>query len=180
MKHTLSVLTILTVLSTLLTALCSCHPDPYEDPPFSLYKTRADYFEYYNVDLDKHGLPKGNRAYSIDDSRIRIIDNDTVYTFRVRLDNDYVLCGESTVNSQFTDIRIPEMVKLSSEGKYFSDTELKDRIIDPDPFTEFYSVPSTYIYEASGTISEALLMKAIEINEIIKEGKLEDHFTKLK
>jgi hypothetical protein len=34
--------------------------------------------------------------------------------------------------------------------------------------------------EANGAIYEALLMKAIEINEIIKEGKLEDHFTRLK
>jgi hypothetical protein len=102
------------------------------------------------------------------------LDSDIVYMFRKQLVNGYVLATESTVDDYFTDMTFHELLNYYYEtgNAYFPLDSVFERVIDTDPYTEFYvdySRPQNFC-----------LTDTAEINAVIKNGELEKYFKRLK
>lgn len=178
------------IIPILLIYLAGCGHGMPPCPDYSIYKTKADYFDKYFTTINDDGVPGGVLMYRMNDGRIFNSGIDTIYILRVRLDSGYVFDGEIGINSKATDIRINYVVKLSSLGKILSRDTIANSIIDMDPFLEFYSISCedamTYqeemnnIYSGEEARYQALMKKAEDINQIIRDGELADYFTKIK
>jgi len=147
-------------------------------PGISIYKTRDDYFTLIDIGM------KGDRifrtsSYSQDINKFYFIDNDTIYKNRVRLIDGYILdCEADERYDVFLSLSFKECMIL--EVKYnqpcLSEDTLKKYIIDQDPYIEYYRDMAeprlfSHIVEKVDTS---------EINQIIRDGKLEQQFTRLK
>ena len=166
------------LLFVLIGAGCVKEPiDGVPTPGLCIYKTKGEYFNYINTWTNEKGRTVGNPAYRIqNDSRIQVVNGDTVYVMRVKLTNGYILQpgGEIGSTNYFTDMTYIEMVRYNSNlGKEMIGTDsLDSRVIDKDPFTEFYfdtSRPRKFEMEDTA-----------EINMIIRNGNIEDYFKKYK
>ena len=134
----------------------------------SIYKTRGDYYNYVYVQITEEGKLNAVPSYTLSDPRISIDDKGNAeQNFRWRLKSEYIL------DKVFTDITIREYVEYNSAHKIavWPDSLILPRIIDRDPFIEYYHSDGTRLPEAI-TIGE--------INDMIENGTLETVFTKLK
>jgi len=156
-------------------------------PPYALYKTNSDYFEYVTPPVNDNKEVIGNFGYSADDSRILITETDTLYNRRVKLDDGYVLSAEVYLNSVFTDVTFKEyVIKHETSGEIDVD-QLNSRVIDKDPFIEFFEVPRAFVNKYSEELSDGaewklrMLQDATEeINLMIANNTLSANFSKLK
>lgn len=150
------------------------------EPGLSIYKTNYDYFDYTTCRM-RDGKIVSYYAYKGEQdelsSRAMIIDGDTISSNRFRLTSGYIVDAEGDEIMVFLDLTLKEHMKLEREngGPLTSDI-LKQHILDSSPFTEYYEESNPkgdffYDYRKIDTI---------RLNEIIKSGELEKHFTKKK
>ena len=148
----------------------------YKMVPFKMYKTKGDYFNYANTWTISDNGPTMLR---VDSYKVSIINEDTVYNWRWKLNNGYVLGVEINDEDYFTDVTFKEIVKYNEEHNYdgFPTKELYKREIDNDPFTEFYFMDDGY-FNSVQNIDTTFLKDSI--NKIIDANMLEEIFTRTK
>lgn len=159
-------------------ALAGCDKSEVLGPTLALYKTKADYFEFANT----WGRTNGPTSFDLSDSRIKVVDGDTIYTRRYKMEKGYILGIEISSDEYFTDIKFKEIVAYNEEQKRIHGTStynfnidsLLERIIDKDPFTEFYSDDNRH-FESQLNQENINL-----INELILSDKIDSIFIKLK
>jgi len=173
-----SKISALLVIVALLAFSCTKNPQ-ITDPGLSVYKTKGDYFDNAFCGMKPNGdiyfVPSyyNPRYYSID-PRIKITENDTFYTLRVKLIDGYVLGREVDKNYVFLDFTFKEYLDYEIEHNIsgIPDKILKEHILDNDPFLElYYDINRPRKYELSDT---AL------INQMIRNNELGKFFEKIK
>lgn len=170
----------------------SCEREKEElPPPLGLYKTNSDYFSFYPPSINSQGEVIMTPDYDGNDSRILITEDDTIYSYRVNLVNGYVLSAEIYVDLPFTDVTYKEIVRKQGTNSQITSEILQDRIIDTDPFIEYYEVDAYFPYPFQQQFQDSGYSKAKvvylsfqeaakEINLIIAQDKLEESFIRIK
>ncbi|MGM0528691.1 MAG: hypothetical protein ACQERS_09810 [Bacteroidota bacterium] len=176
-----TILKILSICGIILFVTFSCENEHEALPRgFAVYKTKGDYF--YNVsvgtnekgELYHHPAFYNPRYNSINDGRINITEDDTIYIFRARLIDGYIFGGEIGENSIFLDFTFKEYInyEINNNCSGVPSKVLNEHILDADPFLELYidqNRPGKY------EISDTAL-----INRMIRNGELEEYFEKIK
>ncbi|MFW5873003.1 MAG: hypothetical protein ACOCVN_03355 [bacterium] len=168
----------------LIVLFVSCNIFETEDqyPGVTLYKTKGDYFDLVTIGM------KGDRIYSIPrywnprynsiSKRMEVKDNDTIYTRRCRLINEYILDGEGGLQSVFLDMTFKEYLKREIAnaqkelGVIIPEDTLRKYILDKDPYLEYY--------QNNIEVKRLKLSDSLEIREIILNGEINKYFDKLK
>jgi len=157
----------------------SCEPwfKPVLPPGISIYKTNADYFDHTDIGM------KGDRIfrtsiYFRDGDKFIITETDTIYKNRVRLLNGYILDFEADSRYDvFLDLTFKQQMALEKiyPGGIPHDI-LKSHILDKDPYSVYYrDTAEPRLFEQTvGTVDTS------ELNQIIRDGKLDQYFEKLK
>lgn len=143
-------------------------------PGITVYKTNRNYINFVDVQITNEGYLNGIPSYDKNDSRIRIDKNGkAVQNFRWRLKSGYILDNNASLHEAFTDITIQEYVDWNTANGVagWPDSLIWPRIIEYDPFLEFYYMESPGEPE-SFTIGE--------INDMIENGSFKTIFKKLK
>ncbi len=178
------ILKLSTLLLLLLFLGASCQKDEinYDDesleisslPGISIYKTNKDYKDYLPVCIDSDNNITCTPLFG-DDTLVVKKDKNGNYLLLNRhfLKSGYIL-EDISLNRAFTNITINEMVnKFTTIGPgYWTMDKYYDRIIDLDPFSEFYFYNGLNKVPINFTLGE--------INDMIENGTLETVFTKLK
>lgn len=147
-------------------------------PGISIYKTSSDYFTLIDIGMKGDQIFRTS-SYSQDINKFYFIDNDTIYKNRVRLIDGYILdCEADERYDVFLSLSFKECMIL--EVKYnqlcLPHDTLRKYIIDKDPYIEYYrdmAEPRLFNYVVEKVDTS-------EINQIIRDGKLEEYFTRLK
>jgi len=145
-------------------------------PSISVYRTNNVYFNYVVIKLDSLGNITQSPAYcSKNDPRVTYKNGNHGYKHRWKLKSGYIVDCEFKHDKIFTDITIKEFIEYSDKNNICAmpDSILKQRIIDTDPFQEYYWYGGLFGEE----YQEFTLG---EINEMIENGTLETVFTKIK
>ncbi len=152
--------------------LFSCSRQIIEDPPrihVLIYKTNADYFDYINIWGTNHDHANN---ISITD-RFNFENGDTTYLYRWKLEQGYVAdYTEIWHTDYFTNISFKEMLRYNESNGMFPFDSIKKRIVDKDPFVEFYVDDKDYFYRMPEPIDK--------LNEIIRNGEMEKYLHRLK
>jgi len=166
------------IIFSLIVTTCDLFTDQAIAPGISIYKTRDDYFTLIDIGM------KGDRifrtsSYSQDVNKFYFRDNDTIYKYRIRLVDGYILDFEADERYDvFLSLSFKECMNLEVEYNQLClppDT-LRKYIIDKDPYIEYYrdmAEPRLFNYVVEKVDTS-------EINQIIRDGKLEEYFTRLK
>ena len=131
-----------------------------------IYKTNADYSEYVNI-WGKHHV----QYYELS-GRLNFDNNDTIYRYRWELEQGYIAEGSEIWHTDyFTNITIKEIYRYN--GVFPSDS-LKARIIDKNPFVEFY-------VDDKDSFCRIPKVEVIDkLNEVIRNGEMEKYLNRLK
>jgi len=176
-----TIVRILLICIIMMFAALNCEKGPRATAPgFAVYKTKGDYFYNVSVCTNKKGELYHYPAFynprykSISDSRIKITEDDTVYTVRARLIDGYIFGGEIGENSIFLDFTFKEYIKyeINNNCSGVPLEVLNEHILDADPFLELYldqNRPRKY------ELSDTAL-----INQMIRNNELEKYFEKRK
>lgn len=178
------ILKLSTVVFLLLFIGASCQKDEIEyaddnieilaDPGISIYKTASNYEAYLPVCIDTIGNITCTPLFG-DDSLIVKKDKTQNYLLKNRyfLKSGYIL-EDINFNSAFTDISIDEMIDKYMEfgPQYWTLDKYYERIIDDDPFIEFYYL--------SDIEKRNIVLTIGEINDMIQNETLETVFKRLK
>jgi hypothetical protein len=144
-------------------------------PNISVYRTKSDYFNLISLQLLPTGQLNAIPSYTKDDSRIKVDANGKISpNTRWRLKSGYIVDKESYINRVYTNITFQEYVDYNTKNKVagWPDDLIEPRIIDKDPFIEYYIL--------DGLNKEVKTYTLRDINEMIENGTLETVFTKLK
>jgi hypothetical protein len=139
----------------------------------SLYKTKGDYFNYISFQLLDDGRLNATPAFTLksleepfrEPSLKRDKKGKIVPNFRWRLKDGYILSfGTYITNRVFANITFQEFVDYTDKNNTGSwpDELLERRIIDKDPFEQFYYLSR---YGRS-----PIVLTVGEINKMIEEG----------
>lgn len=165
----------------------SCEQEPLEIadenievgnlPGFSIYKTKGNYFNYISFTLNADGTPNAIPDYDprYPDLYEFYSDGRVKPKYRWYLESGYVVSGDMWHTNVFTDITVWEYYNDNKKNKvsvWMDNDRLLNRIIDKNPFTEFY----WYDAYKKGTH----IFTLGEINLIMKSGKAQENFEKLK
>ncbi len=136
-----------------------------------VYKTKADYFNYVNTWTISNNGPT---AIELDSRAFSVIDGDTVFNYRWHLKDNYILGAVITQYDYFTNITYKEIIKYNeTHDECFPNDSLYKRVIDDDPFTEFYVLNDVYFDSRDDYRIDSL-------NTIIEKGLLEKYFIRIK
>jgi hypothetical protein len=144
-------------------------------PGITIYKTKKDYINYVDVQITDDGRLNAIPSYNKNDPRISFDSKGNAkQNFRWRLKSGYILDNNASLREAFTNITIHEYVDWNTSHGVSSwpNSSIEPRIIDKDPFTEFYFHDGINKTPRTFTLGE--------INDMIKNGTLETVFTKLK
>lgn len=144
-------------------------------PAISIYKTKADYFQYIYVGIDSNENITMSPSYNSNDPRISIDSHGKVtYNRRWKLKSGYIVCKEMRFDDMaFTNITFQELIDYSDNNDpSIPDSWFQTRIIDKDPFEEYYGL--------SGLSQQTQEFTLGQINKMIEDGTLETVFTKIK
>jgi hypothetical protein len=178
MKTQVLNIVVISLFACILGWSCGLGKDSSRGPGIAIYKTNGDYFNLVDVGMkgDKFIRTESfwNNRYDTFD-KMEVVDNDTIYKYRWRLINGYVLDKEADYHQDvFLSLTFKEyLAKEIGMGKSLSHDTLKKYIIDKDPFTEFYSSKSEPYYSYYS-------IDTAEFNSIIRNGELEKYFERLK
>ena len=176
-----------TVMALLLLFIgASCQKDDFEVadesivvdnlPGVSIYKTNTDYFNYISFKLTSDGQPNAIPGFHLKDSRINVDNKGRISpNFRWYLKSGYIVDTDTYIDEIFTDISIQEYVDYNTKNNganVWSTEQLLSRIIDKKPFTEFYHMGCLNCPIKEFTLGE--------LNTMLENGTIEEHFTKLK
>ena len=144
------------------------------NPGVSVYKMNLNYMDKVIVEVTPEGL---NKVLALDDKTLDSYHIDSkgnlMPKYRHLLKSGYIVGGGSS-KASFTDITFTEYYNYNKEhGVSCWPSELiKPRIIDNDPYEEYYWM---------GCLDCAIKEFTLgQINEMIENGTLEKYFTKLK
>jgi hypothetical protein len=159
-------------------AFTSCKEDStergleYPELLTAVYKTNNDYFDFVNTWRGFAGAP--SRLSSGDSSKILITEEDTVYLLRWKLNDGYVMDLVITEDDYFTDMTFKELVAKNDACNGCVTTEdIFDRVVDKNPFREFYIDTDTLFRNRDQYDIQRL-------NEIIGNGELDNFLLQLK
>ncbi len=166
--------------------LSSCEQEPLEIadenievgnlPGFSIYKTKGSYFNYLSFKLNPDGTPNAIPDYDLSypDLFQYYPDGRVKPRFRWYLESGYVVSGENWVTDVFTNITVWEYANNYQKNNYsyWDHKSLIRRIIDKNPYKEFY------YYDAYKKGTHTFTLG--EINLIMKSGKALEYFEKIK
>ena len=144
-------------------------------PDISIYKTDGDYFNNISVEVLSSGQLNAIPDYTLASPTIKVDANGAITpTFRWHLKNGYIVEKGSYVNKVFTTITFREYVDYNTKNQVagWPDNLIEPRIIDKNPFVEYYYYDGVNKAEKIYTLGE--------INKMIENGTLESVFTKLK
>jgi len=171
------ILKLTTFVLLLLFTVASCQKDKmeYADesievsswPAISIYKTKSDYINYVGVQITDDGKLNAKPSYDKNDPRISFDSKGNAkQNFRWRLKSGYILDNNVSLREAFTNITIREYVDWNTEHSVagWPDSLIWPRIIDTDPFTEFY------LHDGIG--KDVKIFTIGEINDMIKNGTL--------
>lgn len=169
---------VLLLILLLFIVLTNCNKtdDNYWDGELHMivYKTRADYFKYVNVWGDNISAPSTLTLKDTD--RIAVVENDTIYKLRWRLQDNYVMGLVIHQSDGFTDMTFAEIVSYNEKNPNENGYPLHDifkRVIDKDPFLEFYKDENHIFFKGDSA-------DIIKVNQLIRDGELEKYFKKIK
>lgn len=163
-------------LLILLLSIIKCEKEV--PPSMAVYKTNGDYFDLATVGFKGDEIVRRS-SLTQELSKFNFTNQDTIYKFRVKLINGYILSCESNLYTDvFLDLSFKQHMKLEVVGarKTLSNDTIMKHILDRNPYKEFYidhSNPrkfSQFVENADTAL----------INKIIREGKLEHYFDRLK
>lgn len=160
----IQILIILIFLSCFINFSCIINdPIPFESHSFSIYKTNNDYFnnvfalvidDKVSYVPDLYGLVKKDTSVSD--------------TNRIRLTNGYVLDFRASTHEVILSYTFKEYYSLLTSNQKPTINEIGNKIIDNNPFVEFYGFANDpIIYTKNDT---AIL------NDIIRKNELEKYF----
>ncbi|MBT3385788.1 MAG: hypothetical protein HN778_07640 [Prolixibacteraceae bacterium] len=178
------ILKLSTVVLLLFFIGASCQKENYEladesieitsIPSICIYKTKGDYRNKLALCLDSTGNITCTPLFNENSSVVEKHKNGN-YKLKRRffLNSGYVL-ELISLDRVFTNVTINEMVESfrKYDPGYWSHERWESRIIDRDPFAEFYR------YYNNGKPPITLTIK--EINEMLINGTIEEQFTKMK
>lgn len=144
-------------------------------PAVSIYKTNGDYFNYIYVGIDSIENITMYPAYNSSDPRISIDSHGSVtYNQRWKLKSGYTVCKEMRFDDMaFTNITFHELIEYTDKnGSSVPVSWFKSRIIDKNPFIEYYWLGGLNHQTQEFTLGQ--------INKMIENGTLETVFTKIK
>lgn len=162
----------------------SCQKDEFEYadesisisswPAISVFKTNGDYFNNITVGLnDKKGINSYPDYHEKSENVLVNEKGEYNYKYKWLLKSGYIVVQGGDFNSAVTDISLTEYVKFNEPFKTNWDTVmLSSRIIDKNPFAEFYFLNGINKTPKTFTLGE--------INKMIENETLETVFTKLK
>ena len=173
---TIKIIGIVVVAIILVNLVSGCSKDNNDlGPKAGIYKTSGDYFNNVNTWGKNHASTSLNSA----DGRIRIENGIPIYCGRIKLVDGYILAMEHTQKDYFTDITIAELVEYNdNHSDPFPQDSIFKRVIDKDPYTEFYGAKE-YGFEITRVAEDDKLIVE-ELNEIIRNGEIETYFDKIK
>jgi len=157
----------------------SCEPffKPALPPGISIYKTNGDYFDLVTIGM------KGDRIfrtsnYSGELHKFNIAGGDTIYKYRIKLTNDYILSFEADSRYDvFLDITFKQHMSLDMIYPSGIPHEiLASHILDKSPYSVYYRDTA----EPRQFEQTLEMVDTSEINQIIREGKLDQFFEKLR
>ncbi len=180
------ILKLSTVVLLLMFIGAGCQKDEIEyadedmvvdnEPGIDIFKLKGDYINYIGLQLLPDGRLNAIPAFILGDPRIKVSDNGKIeQNFRWRLKSGYIVSKNDNYNNfVFTDITIQEYVDYNTKNGVgcWPDELIKSRIIDKNPFSEFYYLDGFNKTERTFTLGE--------LNKMIEDGTLETVFTKLK
>lgn len=147
--------------------------DDYGELHMIVYKTKADYFNYVHTWGDNISAP--STLTLKDTEQIAVVEKDTVYQLRWRLEDNYVMEIAIHQDDSFTDMTYAEIVAYNEnhpEEFHYPLPEIFKRVIDKDPFLEFYRDENHVFFKGdSADISK--------VNQLIRDGELEKYFKKI-
>ena len=144
-------------------------------PGVSVYKTKNDYFNYISVQLLPDGRINAIPDYTLNNPRIKIDKNGKIeINTRWLLPNGYIVDIEASLNESFSDITFQEYVDYNTANGVagWSAELIRPRIIDTDPFTEFYYMGCSDCKIKYFTLAQ--------IYQMLENGTIEEYFKKLK
>ena len=183
MKH--KILKFSTVILLFAFIGASCKKDEIEisdesiiidnQPGISIYKIKGDYFNFISLQLLPDGRLNAIPDYTINSSRI-IVSGDGKIKINTRwlLKNGFIVDKESSLRDVFTDITFQEYVDYNTANNTggWPNELIKPRVIDENPYVEYYHLNGLNKREKKFTLGE--------LNKMIEEGTLETVFEKLK
>jgi len=173
MKNYTFFLTFILVIINLICTSC----DPVPSPGISIYKTNGDYFD--NADIGMKGDKIFRTSiYSVAMYKFITTDTDTIYKYRIRLRDGYILDFEADSRYDvFLDLTFKQHMSLEKiyPGGVPNDI-LIDHILDKNPYSVYYR--DTAEPRLFGQTIETV--DTIELNQIIKEGNLNKYFEKFR
>ena len=178
------ILKLTTVVLLLLFTGASCQKDEmeYADesieisswPAISVYNTKSDYFKNITVGINDKKQIRSYPDYDVKSDNV-FVNKNGEYNFKYKwlLKSGFIVVQGGDFNCAVTDISLTEYINFNEPYKTNWDTVmLAARIIDTDPFTEFYFHDGLNKTPKTFTLGE--------INKMVESGTLETFFTKLK
>jgi hypothetical protein len=156
----------------------SCEPlfKPVLPPGISIYKTTGDYFELADIGMKGDKIFRTS-IYSGDMFKFITTNGDTIYKFRIKLRDGYVLDFEGDSRYDvFLDLTFKQQMRLEKIQGGLSHDVLLDHIKDKNPYSVYYrdSAEPRLFGQTVETVDTS------EINQIIKAGNLDKYFERLK
>jgi hypothetical protein len=144
------------------------------EPSISIYKTKQNYRNFIAVSIDSVDNVVIYPVYDINSLSISIDRNGVVkYKNRWFLKSGYIVEKEISYENVFTNVTFQEQVDyIKSTGNEITGDWYRPRIIDKQPFTEYY-----WLGGLGHPIKEFTLG---QINKMIETGTIETVFTKIK
>jgi len=165
---------ICVLLSTPLWNGCDLVSNQAIEPGVSIYKTKSDYFNLVDIGMDGNKIFRRS-SFSNDKSKLLISEEDTLYKRRTKLVHGYILDLEADFRYDvFLDLTFKRHLLLEIELNLATlpDDTLKNHILDKSPYIEFYQeIDNTKKFNFNDTS---------QLNNIIRQGKLEEYFTRIK
>ncbi|MFV0590235.1 MAG: hypothetical protein ACK5M7_02520 [Draconibacterium sp.] len=135
-----------------------------------LYKTRGDYRHLYTIRLTGD---ENLNLWTTDKTLWTGLNKDTIYVWRQKAANGYVISGPAKLSDVYLSLTFKEVVlkeiAMNNPGHALPNDTLQKYIVDEDPYLEFWRSTSTLEFKDS-----------VKINEIIRNGKIEKYFERLK
>jgi len=144
------------------------------EPSISIYKTKQDYRNFIAVSIDSAGNVVVYPVYNLNSPSISIDSKGVVkYKNRWFLKSGYIVEKEISYDKVFTNITFQEQVDfITSSSNDITGDWYKSRIIDKQPFTEYYWLDGLNHQTQEFTLGQ--------INKMIENGTIETIFTKIK
>lgn len=174
-----------TVVFLLFFMGASCQKDEIEyaddsieissSPGISIYKTNGNYIDYVQFQIMENGETNGIPGFTLNDPRVKVESNGNIrQNFRWRLKSGYIVDKNATTRDAYTNITIQEYVEYKSETEEagWPSGLLESRIIDRDPYIEYYHFNGLHIGERYFSLGE--------LNSLLESGEIETVFERLK